>query len=82
MATVVKHNKSGEEYVVLGTGYGAYKSSVPHPMFGNWMPDESEGSKSMIAVCNSEGEIGWTTTSQVTVISVDGKPLGEILSGQ
>ena len=38
MATIMEHRESGNRYILLGTGYGAYKSSRPSRVFGNLIP--------------------------------------------
>ncbi|MDJ0833581.1 MAG: hypothetical protein QNJ69_08685 [Gammaproteobacteria bacterium] len=73
MATIVKHTESGEKYVLLGSGFGAYQSKKPNWFFGDLMADTDEGQYAMICVCNSEGQIGWLESSKVVVDTVDGK---------
>ncbi len=73
MATIIKHTETGEKYVLLGSGFGAYQSKKPDLFFGNLMADTEEGQYAMVCVCNSEGQIGWLESSEVVVESVDGK---------
>ena len=40
MAVIVKHIESGERYILLGTGFGAYKATRPSLFFGNWSPQK------------------------------------------
>jgi len=73
MATIVKHTESGEKYVLLGSGFGAYQSKKPNWFFGDLMADTDEGQYAMVCVSNSEGKIGWLESSRVIVDSVDGQ---------
>ena len=73
MAITVKHIESGEKYVLLGSGFGAYQSKKPNWFFGDLIADTAEGQYAMICVCNAEGQIGWLESSKVRVESVDGQ---------
>ena len=73
MATMVIHQHTGERYILLGTGFGAYQSKKPSWFFGNLMADTEEGQYAMVCVCNKDGKIGWLDSSEVVVESVDGQ---------
>ena len=73
MATIVKHTETGDKYVLLGSGFGAYQSKKPNWLFGDLMADTAEGQYAMICVCNPEGRIGWLESSKVIVDTVDGQ---------
>lgn len=73
MAVVVEHIDTKDRYILLGTGFGAYKATRPSLFFGNLAPAEESGQTTMVAVCNSRGEIGWIHSSELRVIQIDGK---------
>ena len=73
MATIVEHVTTGGRYFVIGTGYGAFKSSRPGLFLGNLSPSEQEGQFPMLAVCASDGEIRWGPTKGFKVLEVDGQ---------
>ena len=73
MATVVKHTDSGNKYILLGSGFGAYQSNKPNSIFSNYMFDIDEGQYAMVCVCDSEGKVGWIESSNVVVETVDGQ---------
>ena len=79
MATTVRHIESGEKYVLLGTGFGAFKATRPSLFFGNWAPAEEAGQVTMVAVCNNQGQIGWVHSDELQVVEVDGKSPTELL---
>lgn len=81
MAVIVKHIKSGKSYVVVGTGFGAFKATKPNWFFGNLMSDEQSGELSVVAVCGAEGAIGWIESDALTVVSIDGVTPGDVLAG-
>ena len=79
MATVVQH-KNGAKFVLLGTGYGAFRATRPSLFFGNWVPTEDEGQISVVAVCDESGRIAWADSDDLTVISVDDRTPSEVLA--
>ena len=79
MATIVQHKKSGKKYVLLGSGFGAFQSKKPNWFLGDLMADVSEGQFAMVCVVDSDNAIGWIESSQVVVVSVDGKLVRDLL---
>ncbi|MCY4403224.1 MAG: hypothetical protein OXD54_11660 [Candidatus Poribacteria bacterium] len=78
MATIVRHDDTGKNYCLLGTGFGVFQSSKPNVFFGNLMADVDEGEYAMVCVCDKAGEIYWIDAAKVTVVSVDGHNVGEL----
>ncbi len=78
MATIVKHNATGKNYCLLGTGFGVFQSSKPNMFLGNLMADVKEGQFAMVCVCNSAGKTYWIDADDITVVSVDGQNVGEL----
>jgi len=79
MATIVKHNKTGKHYILLGTSYSFYKDSRPSFLGGTLFPHEEEGEFEVAAVCNEKGIIGWFRTEELTVVEIDGTCPKEVL---
>lgn len=75
MATIVEDIESGKNYVLLGSGFGAFQSKKPNWFMGDLMADMEEGQYAMVCISDSEGNIGWIESSQVRVKSVDGQPI-------
>jgi hypothetical protein len=78
MATILKHVDTGERYVLIGAGFGAYKSARPS-LFGSLLPKEESGNITVVAVCNNEGLIHWIHSSKLIVVEIDGKPLSNFI---
>ena len=80
MATIVKHKESGKHLILLGAGFGAYKSASTYSsgllLSGS---NTDSGELPMIAVAFSNGEIHWCSSDDVEVISIDGKSPTELL---
>lgn len=72
MAVKVKYKKNGEIYLLLGVGYGAYKSQFAGTYIQSFQPETEQGEVTMVAVCNREGEIRWADSGEFTVLEVDG----------
>ena len=79
MATIVKNKKTGEKFILLGSGFGAYQYQSPNLFFGDMFADTEEGQFAMICVCNARGTVGWFESSEVVVESVDGESVDSIL---
>lgn len=82
MATIVQSKRNGKKYVLLGTGFGAYKATRPGVFFGNLIPEEEKGQITMVAVCDKEGRIRWTHSDDLTVVDVDGSSPSALLSDE
>lgn len=78
MAVVVKDKKTQKKYILLGTGFGAYKAIRPSFFGGNLLPHEEEGTIATVAVCDSKGNIIWIESDVLQVIEVDGVKISEI----
>lgn len=74
MATIVVHKRSGTRYVLIGTGYGAYKSQLPGVFGGSVFPREETGEIPLAAVSDKAGNIRWMLTDELVVAKVDGHP--------
>lgn len=79
MAIVVLHTKSNKKYVLIGTGYGAYKASRPSVLGGSLFPHEDMGEIPVAAVSDSKGKIHWFLTGDLQVLEIDGQNLNNII---
>ncbi|MEM7271762.1 MAG: hypothetical protein AAF962_08550 [Actinomycetota bacterium] len=80
MATIVEEVTSGNRYVLLGAGFGAYNAVSPHVLLGSLAPNREKGEYTMICVCDAYGQVGWLYSESVRVVSVDGQLPTELLS--
>jgi hypothetical protein len=74
MAVIVRDKKSNHEFLLLGTGLGAFQST--NPTWGN----REKGEYPMVSVCDHLGAISWVYSDELEVIEVDGKTPSEQLS--
>jgi hypothetical protein len=79
MSTIVRHNRSGKRYVVIGAGFGAYSSMKSHWLFGDLAAEKQSGEITVIAVCDDRGRIGWVDSDDLEVVEVDGRAPADVL---
>lgn len=75
--TIVQLKSTEKQYILLGTGYGMFKAQG-QPGWGK-MVNTSKGEKYLVALSNELGEVLWTESNNITVISVDGHRVSELL---
>ncbi|MEA3558893.1 MAG: hypothetical protein U9R75_06520 [Candidatus Thermoplasmatota archaeon] len=80
MTAIVEEVKTGKQFILLGTGFGAYQSMNKSIVFGDLIPEVDKGQFAMVCVSNSDGKIGWFKSSELKVVSVDGKSPDDLLS--
>ncbi|MDF2959710.1 MAG: hypothetical protein K0S39_1445 [Paenibacillus sp.] len=76
MATIVLHKPTRKRYVLIGTGFGAYKAMMPSILGGSLFPREESQEIPVAAVSDSLGNITWLYTEELQVVEVDGKSIG------
>ncbi|MCC5910916.1 MAG: hypothetical protein JJT76_10820 [Clostridiaceae bacterium] len=78
MSVIVKDKNTNKTYILLGTGFGAYRAVSPSFFGGNLFPHEEEGTIATVAVCDSKGDIIWINSDDLQVIEIDGAKVSEI----
>ena len=73
MATIVKVKGTDQHGILVGVGYGMFKSARPNTLFGDLLPDEKSGDSQMAAVSSASGEILWCESEKLEIVSIDGK---------
>lgn len=72
MSIIVLHEPSNKKYILLGTGFGAYKAQRPSILGGNLFPHEEAGEIPVAAVCDENGVIQWFYTEELKVLEING----------
>ena len=72
MATIVAHKDCDGHFLLIGSGFGAYRTRMPGVFFGSLSPSEEAGEFPMALICDVHGQVGWIFTKDMTVVSVDG----------
>lgn len=78
MAIIVKNTSTNQEYILLGTGFGVYKSSTSGLIGGSLFPEEDKGTLQKLAVADFEGKIHFVDGEEFIVTHVDGKTLEQL----
>jgi len=78
MKVIVRQKSTQKNYILLGTGFGAYKAVRPSFFGGNLFPHEEEGTIATVAVCDKTGNITWINSDDLQVIEIDGVDISEI----
>ena len=79
MATIVKLKNSDQHAILVGVGYGMFKSARPNAFFGDILPKEHYGESEMAAVSTATGKILWCRTEYLKIVSVDGQKPADLL---
>ena len=70
MAVIIKHKESGEEFIVIGSGFAATDYAGKTKI----EPNENEKERyPLLCVCNKKGNIGWVYSEDYKVVLVDGE---------
>ena len=80
MATIIRHDESGEEFVLVGTGLAMFQAMKPHWFLGDWGSESKGGVSPCVCVADGAGRLRWIPSSKVMVVSVDGAKPSELLS--
>ena len=79
MATIVKHIKNNQEYILLGTGFGMSGGNSRRSGMVEALTSTESKQKLVITVCNSNGDISFLDFKDVVVTRVDNQLPQEIL---
>ena len=80
MATIVKHRKTGNEYILLSINNGeGEQSSLPARFLNDLFPREQTKNGSIVTICDARGNIFSSYLDDLIVVEIDGQKPGEIL---
>ena len=80
LLTIVKQIANDKKFILIGTGFGAFKTSNPSTFRVNRLPKPDEGVIPMVAVCDENGEIKWMKTNEIKIVNIDGNSPINILN--
>ena len=79
MSTIVKHESTGQLFVLLGCGRSHPEKSDGGFTGDPLRPDKPESQSEYLCVVEASGRILWFSSAELTVVAVDGKPVAELL---
>ncbi len=81
MATIVRVKSTGNRGVLVGTGFGLYRTATPSILWGNLNPNKENGQAPLAALSDEDGVIHWAYTDDLEVVSVGGVSPKVLLAG-
>ncbi len=82
MTIFVKHLKTGNEYLLIGTAFSA-ETTLSIPFFrGNLTPENELEESQWVTLCDQKGHLFCLPASEVIVTEIDGKQPSELLEGK
>jgi len=72
LLTIVNQIATNKNFILIGTGFGAFKTSNPSTFRVNRPPKADEGVIPMVAVCDENGQIKWMKTNEIKIVNIDG----------
>ena len=79
MTTIVKHRKTGNEYILLGINQGGGKINLPSRFLNDLFTPEESANSTSVTVCDARGNIFIAYIDDLIVVEIDGQKPGEIL---
>lgn len=77
MVTIVKHRRTGNEYIMLGINGG--DRSLPSRFLDNLFVKEESETSCLLTVCDRQGNIFLCHADELIVVEIDGQKPREIL---
>jgi hypothetical protein len=79
MTIIVKHKRTGNEYILLGINGTGEKTHLSPRFLTDLFSQESSVSSSLMTVCDARGNIFFADIEELLVLEIDGKKPSEIL---
>ena len=79
MAIIVKHRRTGNEYIWLAIDGGGEQTSLPSRFLSDLFPREKHKHSFLVTICDARGNIFSSYLEDLVVVEIDGKKPGEIL---
>ncbi|MBE9166551.1 hypothetical protein IQ238_03035 [Pleurocapsales cyanobacterium LEGE 06147] len=79
MTIIVKHKRTGNEYILLGMNGGGDRNSLPSRFLNDLFTKEAAENTCLVALCDARGNIFLSDANELIVTEIDGKKPSEIL---
>lgn len=80
MPTIVRHNPTGDHYILIGAGYGKWASARPNRLLGDLFASDKSGETRLVCLCDADGKVEWAFDKHITVVSVDNQSPADTLA--
>lgn len=79
MTIIVKHKRTGNEYLLLGINGGGSKTSLPSRFLNDLFTKEEPENPLMVTLCDARGNIFLSQIDEIVVTEIEGKKPSELL---
>ena len=79
MTTIVRHRKTGNEYILLGINQAGGKINLPSRFLNDLFTQEESENSTSVTICDARGNIFIAYIEDLIVTEIDGKKPSEIL---
>jgi hypothetical protein len=79
MTIIVKHKRTGNEYILLGINGGENKTSLPSRFLNDIFTKEEPESYSTATLCDAKGNIFFSQINELIITEIEGKKPSELL---
>ncbi len=79
MTTIVRHRKTGNEYILLGINKAGGKINLPSRFLNDLFTQEESENSTSVTICDARGNIFIAYIEDLIVTEIDGKKPSEIL---
>jgi len=80
VATIIQHLDTGNQYFLVGSGFGLYRSQNSSLIGGDMFPNIEEGNETIVIVSDKTGNLCRFHMDEVKVISIDGLTIEDAAS--
>ncbi|AFZ35162.1 hypothetical protein Sta7437_1596 [Stanieria cyanosphaera PCC 7437] len=79
MTIIVKHKRTGNEYLFLGINEGGKQVSLPSRFLNDLFVKEEQENSLIATLCDAKGNIFFSQIDEIIVTEVEGKKPSELL---
>ncbi|GAB4225392.1 MAG: hypothetical protein Kow0049_03200 [Stanieria sp.] len=79
MTIIVRHKRTGNQYLLLGINGGGSKASLPSRFLNDLFTKEESENPLMVTLCDARGNIFLSQIDEIVVTEIEGKKPSELL---
>jgi hypothetical protein len=79
MTIIVRHKRTGNQYLLLGINGGGSKASLPSRFLNDLFTKEEPENPLMVTLCDARGNIFLSQIDEIVVTEIEGKKPSELL---
>lgn len=79
MTIIVKHKRTGNNYILLGMNGGGNKTSLPTRFLNDLFTKEEQDNPVLVTLCDARGNIFLSQVDEIIITEIEGKKPSELL---